>query len=163
MAAPTILLGELTGKRTLSAENFQRRRAMVPTFNEPDSGSVLHRWQPGQFKMATSTSSTVQKSGRAVPIIRNTEYSSRTDPDVPKHKGISYFIIPMDIPELTLSPIIDMTTAHSFNQTFFMTFAFRRNISLGKKATGGDSRKSRLPTNGVVVISRLVVGLGTVG
>jgi hypothetical protein len=66
---------------------------------------------------------------------------------VPKHKGISYFIIPMDIPGLTLSPIIDMTTAHSLTKRSSMTFAFLRNISLDKKATGGDLRKSRLQTN----------------
>ncbi len=44
---------------------------------------------------------------------------ARTDPDVPKHKGISYFICPTDLPGLTMTPIVDMTTAHSFNQTFF--------------------------------------------
>ena len=43
----------------------------------------------------------------------------RTDPNVPKHKGISYFICPMDTPGLSMRPIIDMTTAHSFNQLFF--------------------------------------------
>lgn len=44
---------------------------------------------------------------------------ARTDPDVPKHRGVSYFICPMDTPGLELQPIVDMTTAHSFNQTFF--------------------------------------------
>ena len=43
---------------------------------------------------------------------------ARTDPDVPKHRG-PYFICPMDTPGLDLQPIVDMTTAHSFNQTFF--------------------------------------------
>jgi len=44
---------------------------------------------------------------------------ARTDPDQPKHKGISYFIMPMDADGLSMSPIVDMTTAHSFNQVFF--------------------------------------------
>ena len=44
---------------------------------------------------------------------------ARTDPDVAKHKGISYFIMPMDAEGLSMSPIVDMTTAHSFNQVFF--------------------------------------------
>ncbi|MFK8024652.1 MAG: acyl-CoA dehydrogenase family protein [Ilumatobacter sp.] len=44
---------------------------------------------------------------------------ARTDPDVPKHKGVSYFIMPMDAEGLSMSPIVDMTTAHSFNQVFF--------------------------------------------
>lgn len=44
---------------------------------------------------------------------------ARTDPDVAKHRGVSYFICPMDTPGLELQPIVDMTTAYSFNQTFF--------------------------------------------
>ncbi len=44
---------------------------------------------------------------------------ARTDPDQPKHKGISYFIMPMDAEGLSMTPIVDMTTAHSFNQVFF--------------------------------------------
>jgi alkylation response protein AidB-like acyl-CoA dehydrogenase len=44
---------------------------------------------------------------------------ARTDPDVSKHRGISYFICPMNLPGIHLEPIIDMTGAHSFNQVFF--------------------------------------------
>jgi 3-oxochol-4-en-24-oyl-CoA dehydrogenase len=44
---------------------------------------------------------------------------ARTNPDAPKRKGISYFVCPMDTPGITMSPIIDMTGAHSFNEVFF--------------------------------------------
>ena len=44
---------------------------------------------------------------------------ARTDPDAPKHKGISYFICPTDLAGIELRPIIDMTTAYSFNEVFF--------------------------------------------
>ncbi|HZQ84280.1 MAG TPA: acyl-CoA dehydrogenase family protein [Acidimicrobiales bacterium] len=44
---------------------------------------------------------------------------ARTNPDAPKHKGVSYFICPMDLPGITIRPIVDMTGVHSFNEVFF--------------------------------------------
>ncbi len=43
---------------------------------------------------------------------------ARTDPDVPKHQGISYFVCPMDAPGVTIRPIVDMTGDHAFNEVF---------------------------------------------
>jgi len=44
---------------------------------------------------------------------------ARTEPDAPKHEGISYFICPMDTPGIEVRPIIEMTGAHMFNEVFF--------------------------------------------
>ncbi len=44
---------------------------------------------------------------------------ARTNADAPKHKGISYFICPMDTPGVEIRPIIEMTGAHTFNEVFF--------------------------------------------
>ncbi len=43
----------------------------------------------------------------------------RTNPEVPKHQGISYLICPMDSPGITVRPIVDMTGMHTFNEVFF--------------------------------------------
>jgi alkylation response protein AidB-like acyl-CoA dehydrogenase len=44
---------------------------------------------------------------------------ARTDPDAPKHKGISYFICPMKTRGIEIRPIFEMTGTHMFNQVFF--------------------------------------------
>jgi alkylation response protein AidB-like acyl-CoA dehydrogenase len=43
---------------------------------------------------------------------------ARTNPDVAKHRGISYFVCPMDAPGVTIRPIVDMTGDHAFNEVF---------------------------------------------
>ena len=44
---------------------------------------------------------------------------ARTDPEAPKHKGISFLIAPMNSPGITVQPLINMTDRHGFNEVFF--------------------------------------------
>ncbi len=43
----------------------------------------------------------------------------RTDPDLPKHKGISFLLVDMKTPGITVQPIVNMGGFHEFNQVFF--------------------------------------------
>jgi alkylation response protein AidB-like acyl-CoA dehydrogenase len=43
---------------------------------------------------------------------------ARTEPHAPKHRGISYFVCPMDAPGVTVRPLLDMTGTHTFNEVF---------------------------------------------
>jgi alkylation response protein AidB-like acyl-CoA dehydrogenase len=43
---------------------------------------------------------------------------ARTDPSVPKHKGISYFVVEMATPGIEVRKIIEMTGGNHFNETF---------------------------------------------
>ena len=61
---------------------------------------------------------------------------ARTDPDAPKHKGISYFLLDMKSPGITLQPLVDMMDNHSFNQTFFENVRVPKSSLLGEENRG---------------------------
>jgi alkylation response protein AidB-like acyl-CoA dehydrogenase len=61
---------------------------------------------------------------------------ARTDPDAPKHKGISYFLVDMKTPGLTMSPLIDMMDNHGFNEVFFDNVRVPRANLLGEENRG---------------------------
>jgi alkylation response protein AidB-like acyl-CoA dehydrogenase len=41
---------------------------------------------------------------------------TRTDPDAPKHRGISYFLLDLKTPGITIRPLINMLGDHEFNE-----------------------------------------------
>jgi alkylation response protein AidB-like acyl-CoA dehydrogenase len=61
---------------------------------------------------------------------------ARTDPEAPKHKGISYFLVDMKTPGLTTSPLIDMMDNHAFNEVFFDNMRVPRANLLGEENRG---------------------------
>lgn len=72
---------------------------------------------------------------------------ARTDPDAPKHEGITYFICPMDLPGIEIRPIIEMTGVHTFNEVFFddvrlpaenVVGEVNRGWALGKVTLGNE-------------------------
>jgi alkylation response protein AidB-like acyl-CoA dehydrogenase len=44
---------------------------------------------------------------------------TRTDPEAPKHRGISFMLMEKDLPGISLRPLIDMGGHYHFNETFF--------------------------------------------
>jgi len=61
---------------------------------------------------------------------------ARTDPDAPKHKGISYFLLDMKTPGITIRPLIDMMNNHGFNEVFFENVRVPRDSLLGEENRG---------------------------
>ena len=44
---------------------------------------------------------------------------TRTDPDAPKHRGISYLLLDMKAPGVSVRPLINLADGHVFNEVFF--------------------------------------------
>ncbi|GBD13533.1 Putative acyl-CoA dehydrogenase FadE17 [bacterium HR24] len=61
---------------------------------------------------------------------------ARTDPDAPKHRGISYFLVDMRTPGITVRPLVDMTGRHAFNQVFFDNVRVPRKNLVGELNRG---------------------------
>lgn len=154
-AAPTIFLaGSDWQKERFLEPIFTGDEVWCQLFSEPDSGSDL-----------ASLATRAERDGDEYVINGSKIWSSgahhskfgiliaRTDPDLPKHKGISYFIVPMDLPGITLHPIVDMTTAHSFNQTFFDDVRLPAKYLVGEEGDGWKLAKVTLANERVSLSS----------
>ncbi|HLB26193.1 MAG TPA: acyl-CoA dehydrogenase family protein [Dehalococcoidia bacterium] len=61
---------------------------------------------------------------------------ARTDPEAPKHKGISYFLLDMATPGIDVRPLVDMAGRHTFNEIFFDNVRIPRDCLVGELNRG---------------------------
>ncbi len=60
----------------------------------------------------------------------------RTDPDSPKHRGISLMLLPLDSPGVTIQPIANIAGDADFNQVFFEDVQAPKTALLGEENRG---------------------------
>lgn len=154
-AAPTILLaGTEAQKQRYLPRIFSGDEQWCQLFSEPDAGSDL-----------AGLSTRAERDGDEYVVNGSKIWTSgghhsqfgiliaRTDPNVAKHKGISYFICPMDLPGISMQPIIDMTTAHSFNQVFFDDVRIPVDLRVGEEGDGWRLTRVTLSNERVMLSS----------
>ncbi len=61
---------------------------------------------------------------------------ARTDPDAPKHKGISFLLVDMKTPGITIRPLINMANQKGFNEVFFENVRTPRRNLVGELNRG---------------------------
>ena len=106
-------------------------------FSEPESGSDLASLQTKAVQDGDEYLISGQKiwtSGAHRADMMG--LLARTDPDAPNHKGISYFLVDMKSPGISVRPLTNMADMHSFNEVFFDNVRVPKTAILGELNRG---------------------------
>jgi alkylation response protein AidB-like acyl-CoA dehydrogenase len=128
-------------------------------FSEPAAGSDL---------AAVQTRARLQDDGSWVlngqkVWTTNAQFASfglllaRTDPDVPKHKGLTMFIVPMDAPGVTVRGLRQISGEAEFNEVFFDDVRLEADAACGPVDGGWGTALTTL------MFERVTIGLGSEG
>jgi alkylation response protein AidB-like acyl-CoA dehydrogenase len=106
-------------------------------FSEPGSGSDLASLQTravleGDDYVVNGQKIWTSYAHRAEWMI----LLARTDPEAPKHKGISYLLMDMESPGVTVRPLFDMLGQAHFNEVFFEDVRVPRKNLVGEENRG---------------------------
>jgi alkylation response protein AidB-like acyl-CoA dehydrogenase len=82
---------------------------------------------------------------------------ARTDPDVPKHKGLTMFIVPMDGEGVTIRGLRQISGEAEFNEVFYDDAPLPADAVVGGVGNGWGTALT------VLMYERLTIGLGSEG
>jgi alkylation response protein AidB-like acyl-CoA dehydrogenase len=121
MVAPTILAHAISEVQDLYLRDLYRGdRVACQLFSEPGSGSDLASMQTKAVRDGDEWIITGQKVWTSSAHLSDIgEIICRTDPDLPKHKGLTGFVVDMRAPGVDIRPLRQMTGGANFNEVFF--------------------------------------------
>jgi alkylation response protein AidB-like acyl-CoA dehydrogenase len=128
-------------------------------FSEPAAGSDL---AAVQTKAKQLDDGGWRLSGQKV-WTTNAQFASyglllaRTDADVPKHKGLTMFVVPMDAPGVTVRGLRQISGEAEFNEVFFDDVALAEDAVVGGVGNGWGTALTTL------MFERVTIGLGGEG
>ena len=85
---------------------------------------------------------------------------ARTDPDVPKHAGITYFVVEMNSPGIDVRPLRELTGAALFNEVFFDQVFVPDDCVIGEVNRGWGLARMTLANERVSISSGATFGIG---
>ncbi len=128
-------------------------------FSEPAAGSDL---AAVQARARQQEDGSWRLSGQKV-WTTNAQFASyglllaRTDADVPKHKGLTMFIVPMDAEGVTVRGLRQISGEAEFNEVFFDDVALDGDSVVGGVGNGWGTALTTL------MFERVTIGLGSEG
>ena len=138
MVGPSIMLyGSDEQKARYLPEIADGSAVYCQGFSEPESGSDLASLQLRAVEDGDDFILNGSKIWTSGAHRANRCYiMARTDPDAPKHRGISVFIVDMTAPGIQVAPIINMFGVHYFNQVFFENVRVPKQNMIGEMNRG---------------------------
>jgi alkylation response protein AidB-like acyl-CoA dehydrogenase len=156
LAGPTILThGTEEQKARYLRDIVTGRKAWCQLFSEPGAGSDLAGLQTRAVKDGDEWVINGQKvwtSGGRIADLGM--LLARTDPDVPKHQGISYFAFDMLQPGVDVRPLRELTGRALFNEVFLS------EARVGDDALIGGLNKGWAVANTTLAFERAGLGAG---
>lgn len=138
LAGPTIVThGTDEQRQRYLPAILKGEEAWCQLFSEPNAGSDLAGLQTRAIQDGEEWLVTGQKvwsSGAHTADLGM--LIARTDADVPKHQGITYFAIEMDQPEIEVRPIREMTGRALFNEVFMDNARVKAGCVIGGLGNG---------------------------
>ena len=138
LIAPTIQMLGTSEQQNLLVRPLLRGDALAcQLFSEPSAGSDL----AGLATRAVRDGDTWVVNGQKVwssgaQFAGWGELIARTDPDVPKHQGLTAFLLPMDTPGVDVRPLRQMSGGSSFCEVFLDDVRIPDALRLGEVGGG---------------------------
>ena len=138
MAGPTIIAwGTDAQKARYLQPLLSGEEIWCQGFSEPSSGSDLGSARTRAIREGDTYIVNGQKVWTSYGHLASfCILVTRTDPDAPKHAGLTYLLCPMDQPGVTVRPLVQITGDPEFNEVFFDDARVPVSERLGEEGDG---------------------------